>query len=185
MRKTLALIALSGLAGPAAAEKPPTPAAILDYYRDHNLVTAFSTVKERQALGYSPAPLDDARLLGVERLLRSLEAREQRVDPGMARDVTPVVALRSDLLRIRDARVHDEGGEAEVELEVLTLEPPANLFLVSRYDELTRGGRQPGLDDMLELQGGAVRVLSQETHRWLRAGGVWRREATTRHLIFR
>ncbi len=179
-----ALLAVSSAGQGAAAPtaEPATPAAILDYYRQHNFVTAFSTGKERQVLAENPEAPRDARLARVSRLMRQLESHVEPFDPGMTRPSRSAsgIAYRSDLLRIKAVRIED--GGARVELERQTLGPAQNLFYVARFGDLTQGDRMPDVDELRALAGADALVWT-EVHRWHNANGAWRRAATTMHFI--
>lgn len=117
-----------------AVDVESAPAEVLEYYQDHNFVTAFSTPRERQLLARQPAPAGDHRLSRVAHLMRGLEDRVEGVDPGMVRDRSQAapVTVRSTLLRIESVRIDADAGEAWIELEGLSFGPPENVFFLSR-----------------------------------------------------
>ncbi len=164
--------------------QPAAPPAILDYYRQHNFVTAFSTQEERQVLAANPGSVRDARLARVDRLMRMLESRVEPIDPGMTRSSASAhaVAYRSDLLRIKAVRVED--GGARVELERHTIGPAQNLHYVARYGELAPGDRMPDVDELRAIAGAQALVWT-EVHRWRLVDGDWRRAAPTMHFVAR
>lgn len=180
----LALMALSssGQEAEKSDSEPAAPPAILDYYRRHNFVTAFSTREERQVLVENPEAPRDARLARVARLMRQLESHVEPYDPGMTRPSRTAsgIAYRSDLLRIMAVQIED--GGARVELERQTLGPSQNLFYVARFGDLTEGDRMPDGDELSALAG-ADALVWIEVHRWHNANGAWRRAATTMHFI--
>jgi hypothetical protein len=162
-----------------------TPPAILDYYRQHNLVTAFSTREERRVLAENLDTAGDARLERVARLMRRLEALVDPIDPGMTRasGAAQVLAHRSDLLRIKDLWIN--GERARVELEALALEPADNAFYVTRFEQLAGGDRLPDLDELLVHRPSARRQVRTEIHDWQRGDRGWKRAATVQHFIER
>lgn len=180
----LALLALSspGQAGEKSNSEAAAPPAILDYYRRHNFVTAFSTREERQVLAGTPEAAGNARLARVARLMRQLEWHVEPFDPGMTRPSRSAssIAYRSDLLRIKAVRIED--GGARVELQRQTIGPAQNQFYVARFGDLTEGDRMPDVDELSALVGADALVWT-EVHRWHNANGEWRRAAPTMHFI--
>ena len=172
-----------------AASADDLPAAIASYYRDHNFVTSFSRLEERQMLARSgPDHRGDERLGHIARLMRRLEAQVEEVDPGIQASgpAYPLTAARADLLQVRSSRVDEEKGEAWVELDVLALEPADVAHYVSRYAELAGHGRTASLRDLARLRpGGPFRVMSSERHLWTRVDGRWLRAAATYHFVTR
>jgi hypothetical protein len=188
MAVVLALLAVT-LPGEAShpAEEPPLPAEIQEHYRDYNIVTAFSTVRERSLLASGHSDSSDPRLARIARLMRRLTDRVDQVDPGI---VIPSLRRptettdRADLLRVTSFDLDESRGEAWLYIEALALDPPANITLVSRFDDLASSDREPMVDRLVAATGRPL-VRSFEIHRWVRVGGAWRREAATRHFIVR
>jgi hypothetical protein len=74
--------------------------------------------------------------------------------------------------------------EAWLYLEALALDTPANITLVSRFDDLASAYTEPSIDQLVAATGRPL-VRTFEIHHWVRVGGAWRREAATRHFIGR
>jgi hypothetical protein len=160
------------------------PAEIQAHYRDHNFVCAFSTTSERRLMVVTRRPPPNERMARVADAIERLEGRVAEIDPGIVAWASPPleVVLRQDLLRIAAFEADQDGGEAWVHLESLHLDPPASATLVAKYDDLTRGGRESALDDLLAATGRPLRV-TLEVHRWRRVGGAWQRDRATVHLL--
>jgi hypothetical protein len=184
----LALLAVNSPGAPSpTTAAPQLPAEIEEHYRDYNIVNAFSTIRERNLLAAGRADSSDPRLARIARLMRRLSARVEQIDPGMIQSSTPrrpETTDRADLLRVRSFDLDESRGEAWLYLETLTLDPPANITLVSRFSDLTSGNTDPSIDQLAAAAGRPL-VRSFEIHHWVRMGGAWRREAATRHLIDR
>jgi hypothetical protein len=184
----LALLAVTTLGEPThPAEGPQLPAEIREHYRDYNIVTAFSTVSERSLLaGGHPDP-SNLRLARIARLMRRLTDRVDQIDPGI---IGPSVRRptettdRTELLRVTSFDLDESRGEAWLYLEALALDPPANITLVSRFDDLASAATEPSVDQLVAATGRPL-ARTFEIHRWVRVGAAWRREAATRHFIGR
>ena len=175
------MLALAALLAAVVA----VPAEIQDHYRDHNFVSAFSTVSERHILAAGRRPSANTRGARVAAAMARLAGRIAEVDPGMVRDLarsSSEAVLRADLVRITSFESDGAAGEAWVHLETLRLDHPATMMLISKFDELASAGRQPAVDDLVEASGRTL-VVSYEIHRWLRIDGTWRRDRATRHFL--
>ena len=172
--------------GQGAATSPAetaAPPAILDYYRRHNFVTAFSTPQERQVLAENREEPADARLARVSRTMRELESHLEAFDPDMTRSnrSAPALVYRSDLLRING--IWRENGGIWVELEALSIGPADRVFYVSHFDELSGGDRMPDVEDLLRIRSTSAMLSAPERHRWQRVRGGWRRASMTLFFI--
>ena len=100
-------------AGPTTSAVPaPVPDAIDGYYRDYDLVTAFSTPGERTRIAAGGAPASDARLARIAALMKRLEEQVDEVDPGMVMSSGrrwQETAARADLLRVASWRMGHPG----------------------------------------------------------------------------
>jgi hypothetical protein len=184
----LALLAVTTVGEPThPAQGPQLPAEIQDHYRDYNIVTAFSTVRERSLLAGGHPQSSNLRLARIARLMRRLADRVDQIDPGIigssVRRPTETTD-RADLLRVTSFDLDESRGEAWLYLEALALDPPANITLVSRFDDLASADTEPSVDQLVAATGRSL-VRTFEIHRWVRVGGAWRREAATRHFIGR
>ena len=170
-----------------AAEGPQLPAEIQEHYRDYNIVTAFSTVSERSLLAGRHSDSSNLRLASIARLMRRLGDRVDQIDPGImgpsVRRPTETTD-RADLLRVTSFDLNESRGEAWLYLEALALDPPANITLVSRFEDLASADTEPSVDQTVAATGRPL-VRTFEIHHWVRVGGAWRREAATRHFIGR
>jgi hypothetical protein len=167
----------AALAGPTSTAA--IPREIVEHYRDHNFVNAFSTSSERRWIADDRQPPADKRLARVAELLARMTSRVDEIDPGiMAHDVRHESEFRSDLVRISSCSVDEEAGEAWVRLEVLALDEGAVVTLVGSYDRLTRKGRStPDVDQLMAATTRPTTVVTREVHRWRRIDGLWRRDA--------
>ena len=141
------LCALALGAGPTTSAVPaPVPDAIDGYYRDFNLVTAFSTPRERTRIAAGEAPASDERLARIAALMRRLEEQVDEVDPGMVRSGGrwQETAARSDLLRVASWRMDEAKGEGWATLDVFTPGRGASVTLVGKYGALAGGDREIG-----------------------------------------
>jgi hypothetical protein len=184
----LALLAVTTVGEPThPAQGPQLPAEIQEHYRDYNIVTAFSTVRERSLLAGGHPHSSNLRLARIARLMRRLADRVDQIDPGIigssVRRPTETTD-RADLLRVTSFDLDESRGEAWLYLEALALDPPANITLVSRFDDLASADTEPSVDQLVAATGRSL-VRTFEIHRWVRVGGAWRREAATRHFIGR
>jgi hypothetical protein len=184
----LAALALAAAGPPTRrAVAPPLPAEIADHYRDYNFVNAFSTVRERRLVAEIPVDSSVPRLARVTRAMRRLADRVDHVDPGILGPSPrrwPETTDRADLLRVVSFDLDETRGEAWVHLEALALDQPAQITLVSRFDDLASADREPSVDQLVAATGRSL-VRTFEMHRWVRVDGAWRREAATRHFIAR
>jgi hypothetical protein len=182
----LALLAVTMPGEPShPAEEPQLPAEIQEHYRDYNIVTAFSTVRERSLLASGHSDSSDSRLARIARLMRRLTDRVDQIDPGIvvpSRRRPTETTDRADLLRVTSFELDESRGEAWLYIEALALDPPANITLVSRFDALASADREPMVDQLVAATGRPL-VRTFEIHRWVRVGGAWRREAATRQFI--
>jgi hypothetical protein len=168
----------------ATPPAPAVPPEIEQHYREYNIVTAFSTARERHTIASGLETPDDPRLARVARLMRRLESHVEEVDRGIVRDFMPrpsETTFRSDLLRITSCRVDEDRGEAWVHLDVLALDHGLNVTLVGEYDALAGGDKRPSVAQMLAVARGRY-IRTEEIHRWTRVDGEWRRGAAT--LVF-
>jgi hypothetical protein len=182
----LALLAVTTPAEPThSAEGPQLPVEIREHYRDYNIVTAFSTVRERSLLASRHPDSSNLRLARIARLMRRLADRVDQIDPGI---IAPSLRRptettdRADLLRVASFDLDESRGEAWLYLEALALDPPANITLVSKFDDLASADTEPSVDQIVAATGRPL-VRTFEIHHWIRVGGAWRREAATRHFI--
>ena len=162
----------------------PVPADVQDYYRDHNFVSAFSTVGERQLVAQARRPPASRRMTRVAAAMKRLAQRIEDVDPGIVSPVAPATEhiLREDILRVTSFEGSESKGEAWVRLEALRLDHPARLMLISRFEDLAAADRRPSVDDLV-VAGGRLLVATEEIHRWLWIDGEWRRDRATRHFL--
>jgi hypothetical protein len=161
----------------------PVPVEVADYYRDHNFVSAFSTVGERQLVAEGRQASVDRRLTRVGAAMKRLARRIEDVDPGIVHPRAPAAeaVLREDLLRVTSFEGGESAGEAWVRLEALRLDRPGRLMLISRFEELA-ADRRPSVDDLV-VAGGRSLVATEEIHRWVWIDGEWRRDRATRHFL--
>jgi hypothetical protein len=160
----------------------PLPAEIQEHYRDHNFVTAFSTVSERRLVADGSRPADD-RLERVRQAMARLERALHDVDPAIMgfRGASEERVARTDVLRVTDFAVDAEAGEAWVELESVNLSPAATRHWIARFDERGAGDAESTVDEFLGAAGDRL-VTTSEIHRWRQVDGSWTRERTT--LVF-
>jgi hypothetical protein len=166
----------------AAAAVPPE---IREHYRDHNFVSAFSSVGERRLVAQGGRPPASPRMARVAAAMARLADRVDDIDPGIMLRSSPSGTegvLRGDLLRIASFEVDGATRQAWVHLEALRLDAPANATLVSKFDELGAPGRDIDVDELLTAAGRPP-VATYETHRWRWIDGTWRRDRATRHLL--
>ena len=172
-------------AGPTTSAVPaPVPDAIDGYYRDYDLVTAFSTPGERTRIAAGGAPASDARLARIAALMKRLEEQVDEVDPGMVMSSGrrwQETAARADLLRVASWRMDEAKAEGWATLDVFTPGRGASATLVGKYGSLAAGGRAPSVDELISASGTGG-VHSTEVHHWTRVDGRWRRDAAT--LVF-
>jgi len=183
----IALLAVTTPGTTHPAEGLQLPAEIQEHYRDYNIVTAFSTVRERSLMAGGRPASSNLRLARIARLMKRLADRVDQIDPGIIANSVrrPTETTdRADLLRVTAFDLDESRGEAWLYLEALTLDPPANITLVSRFDDLASADTEPSVDQLMAATGRPL-VRTFEIHRWVRVGGAWRREAATRHFIGR
>jgi hypothetical protein len=184
----LALLAVATSGEPTQpAVGAQLPAEIQEHYRDYNFVNAFSTFRERSLLAGGRADLSDLRLARVARRMRRMTARVDQIDPGIIAPSArrrPGTTDRADLLRVTSVDLDESRGEAWLYLEALALDGPANITLVSRFADLASTDTEASVDQLVAATRRPL-VRTFEIHRWVRVGGAWRREATTRLFIGR
>ena len=162
----------------------PVPSEIQEHYRDHNFVSAFSTVGERQLVAEGRQPPAGRRLSRVAAAMKRLARRIDDVDPGIvsSRARATEAIFREDILRVTSFEGGESAGEAWVRLQALRLDGPGRLMLISRFEELAAADRRPSVDDLV-VAGGRLLVTTGEIHRWLWIDGAWRRDRATRHFL--
>ncbi len=173
----LAILALT--AWSAAAAAPTLPAEIEAHYRDVNFVNAFSTLEERRLIADRRPVRENPRLARVAEAMARIQAVVEETDPGVAvLNPRPEIAQRAALLRVLSFTIDEQHGQATVQMEALALDPPAQGMLLARFEDLTREGRTPGVDEILKSLGRPpTRTL--EMHAWTRTEAGWRRNPAT------
>lgn len=162
----------------------PVPTEVADYYRDHNFVSAFSTVAERQLVARRPWVASDQRVARVAAAMERMARLIEDVDPGMVyrSGALGESVHREDLVRLISFDGDEAAGEAWARLETLRLNGPGRLMLISKFDALAPPGRWPSVDDLV-VAGGRSLVVTYEIHRWRWSDGAWRRDRATRHFL--
>jgi hypothetical protein len=165
---------------PEKAKPAPLPEQISRYYEGYNFVSSFSTKQERSQLVVylkgqgQPGQPGSNRLKKILDLMKELQAQVQSIDPKMVVPLSPIVYIEyAGIVEVKSVSVSDK--KATVQVTIYGLEPEANLWLISQYDE-SGGDEQklPSLEKRLDLAGTSM-FRRTEVHTWIKLINDWKK----------
>jgi hypothetical protein len=162
---------------PENAKPSPLPEQISRYYEGYNFVSSFSTMKERsQLIAYlkGQGQPGSNRLKKILDLMKKLQAQIQSIDPKMVVPPYQVVYIDyAGIAEVESLSITDD--KATVRVTIYGLEPEANTWLISQYDQSGRDEQKlPTPEKRLDLAK-TSKFRRSEVHLWAKFKDGWKK----------
>jgi len=195
-RMALLFLVLGSLFFPLASDsisskeaKPsPLPEQISRYYDRYSFVSSFSTRQERSKFRVClkgqelPGQPGYTRLKKILDLMKEFQAQVQSIDPKMVVPPSPIVYIDyAGIVEIKSVSVSDD--KATVNVTIHGLEPEANLWLISQYDQSGGDeGKLPSPEKRLDLAKAST-FRRAEIHVWAKINNEWKKSEANLILL--
>ncbi len=165
---------------PENAKTALLPEQISRYYEGYSFVSSFSTKKERSQLvaclkGQElPGQPGHNRLRKILDLMKEIQAQVQSIDPKMIVPPFPPVYIDyAGIAEVKSVSVSED--KATVQVTVYGLEPEAQLWLISQYDQSGGDERKlPSFEKRLDLARAST-FRRAEYHFWAKLNNEWKK----------